>query len=194
MPATEPVNLKEKVRHLPDKPGVYLMKDRLGRIIYVGKAKSLKKRVSSYFQKTQEDPRIALMVKNIARVEFTIVPTEIDALVLESRLIKVEKPHYNLQLREGSGYPYLHLSPEKGIPQLQVHRGKRGKTGRYFGPFPSRDAVYRSHDLLQKHFGWNNCKLGANKRMVSTDNLQKNRTHLRGKGNSRYSYHSAYDR
>lgn len=144
-------------RTLPHQPGVYRYYNAAGKLLYVGKARDLQKRVSSYFQKTQEDPRIALMVENIARVEFTIVPTEIDALVLESRLIKVEKPHYNLQLREGSGYPYLHLSTEKDIPQLQVHRGKRGKTGRYFGPFPSRDAVYRSHDLLQKHFGLRTC-------------------------------------
>lgn len=142
---------------LPHQPGVYRYYNAAGKLLYVGKAKDLQKRVSSYFQKTQEDPRIALMVENIARAEFTVVPTEIDALVLESRLIKVEKPHYNLQLREGSGYPYLHLSTDKDIPQLRVHRGKRGKTGRYFGPFPSREAVYRSHDLLQKHFGLRTC-------------------------------------
>ena len=142
---------------LPHQPGVYRYYNAAGKLLYVGKAKDLQKRVSSYFQKTKEDPRIALMVENIARAEFTVVPTEIDALVLESRLIKVEKPHYNLQLREGSGYPYLHLSTDKDIPQLRVHRGKRGKTGRYFGPFPSREAVYRSHDLLQKHFGLRTC-------------------------------------
>jgi excinuclease ABC subunit C len=144
-------------RALPHQPGVYRFYNAAGKLLYVGKAKDLQKRVSSYFQKNPEDPRIALMVENIARAEFTVVPTEIDALVLESRLIKEEKPHYNVQLRDGSGYPYLHLSTDKEIPQLRVHRGKRGKTGRYFGPFPSREAVYGSHDLLQKHFGLRTC-------------------------------------
>lgn len=144
-------------RALPHLPGVYRYYNSAGKLLYVGKAKDLNKRVLSYFQKTPEDPRIAAMVGHVARAEFTVVPTEIDALVLENRLIKVEKPHYNIQLREGSGYPYLHLSTDKKVPQLRVHRGKRGKTGQYYGPFPSRESVYRSHDLLQKHFGLRTC-------------------------------------
>lgn len=147
-------------RALPHQPGVYRYYNAAGKLLYVGKAKDLQKRVSSYFQKTPEDLRIATMVSHIARAEFTVVPTEIDALVLESRLIKVEKPHYNVQLRDGSGYPYLHLSTQKKVPQLRVHRGKRDKTGRFFGPFPSRESVYRAHELLQKHFGLRTCSDG----------------------------------
>lgn len=144
-------------RTLPHTPGVYRYYDAGGRLLYVGKARDLQRRVSSYFQKTPDDPRIASMVRQVDRATFTVVRTEVEALVLESRLIKVENPRYNIQLRDGHGYPYLHLSTHKAVPQLTVHRGKRGTQGRYFGPFPSREAVYRSHDLLQKHFGLRTC-------------------------------------
>ena len=144
-------------RTLPHSPGVYRYYDVRDRLLYVGKARDLQKRVSSYFQKVQEDLRIATMVNQIVRAEFTVVRTEVEALVLESRLIKEEKPHYNIRLREGPGYPYLHLSTHKKVPQLTVHRGRRTKEGRFFGPFPSREAVYEAHDLLQKHFGLRTC-------------------------------------
>lgn len=142
---------------LPHTPGVYRYYDQRERLLYVGKAKDLQKRVLSYFQKTPEDPRIATMVGQITRAEFTVVRSEVEALVLESRLIKEENPHYNIRLREGHGYPYLHLSTHKKVPQLTVHRFKRGSEGRFFGPFPSRESVYEAHDLLQKHFGLRTC-------------------------------------
>ncbi len=142
---------------LPHTPGVYRYYDQRDRLLYVGKAKDLHKRVLSYFNKTPEDPRIATMVAQIARAEFTVVRSEVEALVLESRLIKEENPHYNIRLRDGHGYPYLHLSTHKKVPQLTVHRYARGKEGRFFGPFPSRDAVYEAHDLLQKYFGLRTC-------------------------------------
>lgn len=142
---------------LPHVPGVYRYYDARGRLLYVGKAKDLQKRVLFYFQKTPEDPRIATMVAQIARAEFAVVRTEVEALVLESRLIKEERPHYNIRLRDGNGYPYLHLSSHKPVPQLTVHRGRRGKDGRYFGPYPSREAVYKAHEILQKHFGLRTC-------------------------------------
>ena len=142
---------------LPHSPGVYRYYDARNRLLYVGKARDLQKRVLSYFQKTPEDPRIATMVAQVARAEFAVVRTEVEALVLESRLIKEERPHYNIRLREGTGYPYLHLSSHKDVPQLTVHRGRRGKEGRYFGPYPSREAVYKAHEILQKHFGLRTC-------------------------------------
>lgn len=144
-------------KSLPESPGVYRMYDARECLLYVGKAKSLQKRVGSYFSRTLEDQRIAVMVRQIARMEFTVVRTEAEALVLESRLIKTEKPRYNIQLRDDRGYPYLHLSTDKEVPQLRVHRGRRGKTGRYFGPFPSSEAVHAAHDLLQKHFQLRTC-------------------------------------
>lgn len=143
---------------LPGSPGVYRYFDAKGELLYIGKARNLQKRVSSYFLRAPEDPRIASMVSRIARAEFTVVPTEVDALVLESRLIKQDKPRYNIRLRDGAGsYPYLHLSTDKAVPQLTVARTKRGKRGRYFGPFPSKQSVYLAHDMLQKHFGLRTC-------------------------------------
>lgn len=142
---------------LPHSPGVYRYYDARDRLLYVGKARDLQKRVLSYFQKTPEDPRIAVMVGQIARAEFSVVRSEVEALVLESRLIKEERPHYNIRLREGTGYPYLHLSSHKPVPQLTIHRGRRGKEGRYFGPYPSKEAVYQAHQILQKHFGLRTC-------------------------------------
>ena len=142
---------------LPSTPGVYRYYDAAGRLLYVGKARDLKRRVSSYFQRTPDDARVASMVSKIRRATFTVVPTEVDALILENRLINEEKPRYNIQMRDGRGYPYLHLSTDKKVPQLRVHYGVRGHTGRYFGPFPSRQAIHESHELLQKHFGLRTC-------------------------------------
>lgn len=142
---------------LPDQPGVYRYFDAQGQLLYVGKARNLRKRVASYFQRTPEDPRIRTMVARIARAEFTVVPTEVDALVLEHRLIKTGRPKYNIQLKEGQGYPYLHLSTHKKVPQLTVARVKKNDGGRYFGPYPSRHAVYEAHDALQKHFKLRTC-------------------------------------
>lgn len=143
---------------LPELPGVYRYYDPKGSLLYVGKARNLQKRVRSYFRGEIEDVRIRHMVSQIARAEFTVVPTEVDALVLESRLIKHDKPRYNIRLREGAGsYPYLYLSTHKKVPQLVVARSKREKQGQYFGPFPSKNAVYQAHDALQKHFGLRTC-------------------------------------
>lgn len=144
-------------RSLPHDPGIYRYYDAADRLLYVGKARDLQRRVASYFQKTPEDPRIAAMVSQVVRADFAVVGSEVDALVLESRLIKEQRPHFNLRLRDGHGYPYLHLSSDKPVPQLTVHRGKRGGPGRFFGPFPSRDAVHQAHDLLQRHFGLRTC-------------------------------------
>lgn len=146
------------VRTLPQAPGVYRYYDTKGNLLYVGKARNLQNRVRSYFRGEVEDPRIRSMVQLVARAEFTVVPTEVDALVLESRLIKHEKPKYNIRLRDGAGsYPYLHLSTHKNVPQLTVAYNKRDKHGKYFGPFPSRHAVYQAHDALQKFFGLRTC-------------------------------------
>lgn len=141
-------------KNLPEEPGVYRMFDAHEALLYVGKAKNLRKRVGSYFQKTHTDPRIITMVGQIEHIEVTVVPTEADALILESRLIKSENPRYNIALRDDRGYPYIHLSTDKAVPQLKVHFGQKGKTGRYFGPFPSSEAVYQALEVLQKH-----CKL-----------------------------------
>lgn len=144
-------------RNLPEQPGVYRMFDEKDTLLYVGKAKNLRKRVGSYFQKTHTDPRIITMVEQIERIEVTVVPTESDALILESRLIKSEHPRYNIALRDDRGYPYIHLSVDKDVPKLQVHFGAKGKTGRYYGPFPSSESVYQAMDVLQKHAKLRTC-------------------------------------
>jgi excinuclease ABC subunit C len=126
-------------------------------LLYVGKAKDLQKRVASYFKPHLEDPRIESMVGQIGRAEFSVVNTEVEALVLESRLIKEERPHYNIRLRDGSGYPYLHLSLDKDVPQLTIQRSRTHKHGKYFGPYPNQHAVRAAHDLLQRHFGLRTC-------------------------------------
>jgi excinuclease ABC subunit C len=147
----------ELARALPELPGVYRMYDSDERLLYVGKAKNLQKRVGTYFAGGELEPRTLLMILKVSRIETTVVRTEAEALVLESRLIKTEKPHYNIHLRDDRGYPYLHLSTDKEFPQLRVHRGRRQDKGCYFGPFPTNEAVTVAHDLLQKHFQLRTC-------------------------------------
>lgn len=144
-------------RSLPHAPGVYRYYDRAGKLLYVGKARDLQKRVLSYFRKTPDDPRIASMVSQVARAEFSVVNTETEALVLEARLIRQDRPHYNIRLREGGEYPYLHLSTDKPVPQLTIRRDRKAGSGRYFGPYPSRHAVYVAHEALCRHFGLRTC-------------------------------------
>ena len=144
-------------KSLPTSPGVYRMFGAGDLLLYVGKAKNLQKRVSSYFQKIHDDRRIQSLVHNIQRMEVIVVPTEVDALILESRLIKSDKPKYNVALRDDRGYPYLHLSTDDATPRLRIHYGSKGKSGRYFGPFPSSDAVHQALDVLQRHFKLRSC-------------------------------------
>ncbi|MCO6059194.1 excinuclease ABC subunit UvrC [Pseudomonas sp. MOB-449] len=139
------------------RPGVYRMLDEGGKLLYVGKAKNLKKRLASYFRKSGLAPKTAALVAKIAQVETTITANETEALLLEQTLIKEWRPPYNILLRDDKSYPYVHLS-DGDFPRLSIHRGAKKQKGRYFGPYPSAGAIRESLNLLQKAFLVRQCE------------------------------------
>jgi excinuclease ABC subunit C len=144
------------VRNLTELPGVYQMYDAAGGLLYVGKARNLRKRVASYFRDTIAPNRRA--GARIAEIQVTVTGSETGALLLEQNLIKSQHPPYNILLRDDKSYPYIFLSQKETFPRLGFHRGAKRATGRYFGPFPSATAVRESLNLLQKIFPVRQCE------------------------------------
>ncbi|MFO1446921.1 MAG: excinuclease ABC subunit UvrC [Opitutaceae bacterium] len=162
MPATlmdsseSPTSLKEKVRRLPDKPGVYLMKDRLGRIIYVGKAKSLKKRVSSYFTPSRAmtwHPKIRALIEMIADFDTMEVRSEPEALLLEGKLIKQWKPRYNTDFTDDKRFLLVRVDLAEELPRIRLTRIKKDDRSRYFGPFAHSGLLRKTLGQMRRQFG-----------------------------------------
>jgi excinuclease ABC subunit C len=158
--------IQQFARHLPNKPGVYRMFDRAGEVLYVGKAKSLKNRVTAYARGMAHTNAVARMIAETANMEFVTTGTETEALLLESNLIKQLRPRYNVLLRDDKSFPYILLTGDHPAPQIAKHRGSRQRKGDYFGPFASVWAVKRTIDALQKAFLIRTC----------SDSFYENRT------------------
>jgi len=149
-------NLKVFLKNLSESPGIYQMLDSTGKVIYVGKAKNLKKRVSSYFNKNHPEGKTRVLVGQIENIEIIITQTESEALILENNLIKKFKPRYNIIFRDDKSYPYLYLS-KKDFPELQTYRGIKKKSGQSFGPYPSFSSTREMKKLIQKIFLLRDC-------------------------------------
>ena len=145
------------LRVLDNSPGVYRMLDAQGRVLYVGKARSLKKRVSSYAKPKGHTARILRMISQTASMMFLTTRTETEALLLEQNLIKQLKPHFNVLLRDDKSFPNILVTKDHPYPQIKKHRGAKKQKGAYYGPFASADAVNRTLNQLQKVFLLRNC-------------------------------------
>ena len=146
------------LRTLTTRPGVYRMLDAEEGILYVGKARNLKQRLSSYFRQSGLAAKTWALMQQMASVEVTVTNTEAEALILENNLIKAHRPRYNVLLRDDKSYPFIYLSSQDDYPRLALHRGARRRKGRYFGPYPNAGAVRESLHLLQKMFRVRQCE------------------------------------
>jgi excinuclease ABC subunit C len=157
------MTLDEKLQNLPDEPGVYLMKDGRGHIIYVGKAVSLRNRVRSYFQKGAKDEKTGALVRTIADLETIVTHTELEALVLESTLIKKHHPRFNIILRDDKNYPYLRLNMKADYPRLDVVRGLKKDGAVYYGPYVPAGGMWEILSLIRRTFPLATCKKEFNR-------------------------------
>ena len=149
---------KELLRSIPSKPGIYRMLDNKERVLYVGKAKNLKKRVPSYFQSVISNQKTNLLMSKVSNLDFTVTNTENEALIMEYTLIKKHKPKFNVVLRDDKSYPYIFISTEQEFPRVEFRRKNKSSEGRYFGPYPNVSAVRETLSELQKVFNVRQCK------------------------------------
>jgi len=149
---------KEYIAALPKRPGVYRMFGAGHELLYVGKARSLRDRVATYFAARNVDPKVQALVAQVSAIEVTVTNSETEALLLEYNLIKAHKPRFNIVLRDDKSFPYIHLYVGHEFPRLEFYRGPRSAPGRYFGPFPSAGAVRDTLNQLQKLFHIRNCR------------------------------------
>ncbi|MFA6988475.1 MAG: excinuclease ABC subunit UvrC [Candidatus Gastranaerophilaceae bacterium] len=158
------LSIQDSLKLLPDLSGVYLMRDKENEIIYIGKAKNLKKRVKSYFTKNHDIPKVRIMVPQIVKFEFIITDSEVEALILESHLIKRHKPKYNVLLKDDKKFPWFLVTHET-YPRIIVTRKKKGETtnGRYFGPYTNIRAMYSTLELIKKLFPLKQCQTPRSK-------------------------------
>lgn len=156
--APMPFDHQSFLKQLTQRPGIYQMLGEGGALLYVGKAKNLRKRVASYFRNTGLSPKTVALVSRIVDIEVTVTQTEVEALLLEQNLIKQNHPPFNILLRDDKSYPYIFLSDQDTYPRLAFHRGSKKKKGSYFGPFPSVQAVRESMNFLQKTFQVRQCE------------------------------------
>lgn len=151
--------VKEQIKNLPDQPGVYLMKDDYKKIIYIGKAKDLKKRVSSYFSNKLQDIKTQVLIKKIAYVDFIVLENEIEALILEDNLIKKHQPRYNINLKDDKRYPYLKITLNtEDYPVLLITRERKNDGDVYFGPYANPKYMKETFKMLQRLFPFHKCK------------------------------------
>ena len=156
--------IKKKLEELPKLPGVYLFKDQDNNIIYIGKAKSLKKRIISYFTKQHKDPRLCLLIKEVFDLEFIITKTEVEAFLLEAQLVRENQPKFNIQLKDGQPYIYFLItkSEKSSLSELKLVRNKKEK-GEYFGPINRRWQARKAYDFILKNFKLKLCNRKAAK-------------------------------
>tara|TARA_B100000131_G_scaffold266765_1_gene264803 strand:+ start:2375 stop:4237 length:1863 start_codon:yes stop_codon:yes gene_type:complete len=153
--------IKEELTTIPNKPGIYKMLDGESNVLYIGKAKNLFKRVNFYTQPNRLNTRLSNMIRSVKNIQIEITSTEIEALLLESNLIKLHKPLYNILLKDDKSFSTIFISTDHAFPQISSHRGKRSKKGEYFGPFISKGAIVKTIETIQKAFLLRNCNDNA---------------------------------
>lgn len=165
------MTILEKIKTLPKTSGVYIMKDDLGQIIYIGKAKNLKNRVSQYFLKNQTHNKVRAMVEKVHDFDYFLTPSEIDALALESNLIKEHQPFYNILLKDGKAFPYIKINTKSDFPRVEIVRRIKNDGSKYFGPYISGISIHDVVDIINYVFPIRKCKLNIGKATVSRECL-----------------------